>query len=201
MRREPRLIAFTSTAGPLGGPSRPGARRRLFRRTGVFRMNPSPPTTLTPVAARVRALAEEAVGGTALYVVDVAVRGSEGNRVVEVYADADAGAGLNDLAELSRRLSFALDAEDVVPGRYRLDVSSPGADRPLVLPRQFRRHVGRALRVSYGPVAGDPGEEVTATGTLAAAGPDALRLDVAGQDKPAEIPYAAIRDARIVLPW
>jgi ribosome maturation factor RimP len=157
--------------------------------------------TASPLALRLRALAEEATAGTDLFVVDVLVRGTEGNRVVEVFADSEGGAGIDDLTALSRRLSFALDADDVIPGKYRLDVSSPGADRPLVLSRQYPRHVGRTLRVSYAPVAGDGGEEVTATGTLVAVGPETLSLEVPGRDAPAEIPYAAIRDARVVLPW
>jgi ribosome maturation factor RimP len=155
----------------------------------------------SPVATRVRALAEDALEGTDLFVVDVAVRGAEGRRIVEVYVDGPAGAGIDALAETSRRLSFLLDAEDAVPGSYRLDVSSPGAERPLTDPRQFPRLVGKTMRVSYMADADDPGEEVTLTGTLKAADDQALSLDVNGLPDTIRVPHAAIRDARVVLPW
>lgn len=157
--------------------------------------------TPSPVATRVRTLAEDALAGTDLFVVDVAVRGAEGYRVVEVFVDGPEGAGIDALAETSRRLSFLLDAEDAVPGSYRLEVSSPGADRPLVDPRQFGRHLGRTLRVSYMAEANDAGEEVTLTGVLLAAGPDALTLEAPERGDTVDVPYSAIRDARVVLPW
>ena len=154
-----------------------------------------------PVAVRVRTLAEEVLGETGLFVVDVVVRGGEGHRIVEVFVDGEQGAGIADLARTSRQLGFLLDAEDAIPGAYRLDVSSPGADRPLTDPRQFRRHAGRTFRVSYRADANDAGEEVTLTGVLRAAGPETLTFEVPGRDDHVEVPYAALRDARIVLPW
>ncbi len=152
------------------------------------------------LAARVRAFADEATAGTDLYVVEVSVRGRPGNRVVEVFLDADAGAALGAIAEASRRLSFLLDAEDLIPDAYTLNVSSPGADRPLVLPRQYAQHVGRMLRVRYQADAADAGEEVTLTGTLVAA--DGASVTVETREKLAvEISHAALREARVVLPW
>jgi ribosome maturation factor RimP len=156
---------------------------------------------VSPVAVRVRSFAEEALEGTALFVVDVVVRGAEGRRVVEVYIDGPQGAGIDELAEASRRLSFLLDAEDVIPGSYRLDVSSPGADRPLSDARQYPRHIGRTLRVSYMADAGDPGEEVTLTGVLRTAEEAGISLQVPGRPDAVFIDHAAIRDARVVLPW
>lgn len=180
--------------------------RRLFPPDGRFRY----PQTLTvpiadqapgPVAVRVRTLAEETLEGTGLFVVDVVVRGAEGRRVVEVFVDGPGGAGIDELTEASRRLSFLLDAEDAVPGSYRLDVSSPGADRPLSDPRQYPRHVGRTLRVSYMADAADPGEEVTLTGVLQAADEAGISLQVPGRPDGVFVDHTSIRDARVVLPW
>ena len=155
-----------------------------------------PPTENLPLAERVRALADEAVAGTDLYVVDVEVRGRQGSRVVEVYVDADAGAGLGAIAEASNRLGFLLDTEDPIAGHYTLNVSSPDASRPLALPRQYPKHVGRTLDVRY---AAD-GEEVTARGALRAADADALTLELRDGALLA-IPFDAVREARVVLPW
>src|SRR5262249_54283357 len=66
------------------------------------------------------------------------------DRPVEVPA---AGVTLDELARISRELSDVLDAHDVVPGRYHLECSSPGLNRPLVRPEHFRRAVGQRVRV------------------------------------------------------
>lgn len=156
------------------------------------------------LTARLRALAEEAVADSALYVVDVVVKGAPGSRTIEVYLDGAEGAGLDDMARVSRRLGFLLDTEDLVEGRYRLNVSSPGPERALVMPRQYPKYVGRELEVTYAAAA----EVVSVRGTLREAGDDAVTLDVPGPDAAAEtegslrkIPYDAIRDARVLLPW
>ncbi len=79
-------------------------------------------------------------------------------RLLRVVVDSDNGVSLDDAAEVSRELSVALDAADVlgdVP--YTLEVSSPGVDRPLTEPRHWRRARGRLVRVQVageGAVAG-----------------------------------------------
>lgn len=162
---------------------------------------PTPAVSPAPgdaLADRVRAFAEEAAEDGDLFIVDVEVRGYQGSRVVSVYADSEAGAGADDLAALSRALSFLLDTEDLIKGRYRLDVSTPGADRPLVDRRQYRRHVGRTLEVTF---EGD-GETETMTGELESVADAAIVLTVLGSsDGPTHIPFDSIRDARVVLPW
>ena len=81
------------------------------------------------VGSRVRALAEEVSADREAFVVDVQVRGQKGSRIVEVFVDADDGVGSDDLARLSRDLAFLLETEDVIKGKYYLNVSSPGAER------------------------------------------------------------------------
>ena len=68
--------------------------------------------------------------------------------VLQVMAEnADGSMTVDDCAEISRALSPALDVEETVRGRYTLEVSSPGIDRPLVRESQFRRYAGREVRV------------------------------------------------------
>ena len=88
--------------------------------------------------------------------------------------DSDHGVSLDDAADVSREMSAALDAADVlgeVP--YTLEVSSPGVDRPLTEPRHWRRAAGRLVRVK---VAG----EGTVEGRVLAADADGVTLDLAG---------------------
>ena len=149
----------------------------------------------TDLRSRIRALADEVAADAGVYVVEVEVRGQKGSRIIEVFADADDGAGLDDLAKLSRELEFLLDTEDVVKGRYTLNVSSPGADRPLRLPRQYHQHVGRLLKVTTET----PDGPHARTGTLTAVHDDAFELEVDGQTE--RIAYDDVTDARVQLPW
>lgn len=145
--------------------------------------------------SRIHALADEVAADGEAYVVDVQVRGQKGSRIIEVFVDADGGVGSDDLARLSRDLAFLLDTEDVVKGKYYLNVSSPGADRPLTMLRQFKKHVGRLFRVTT-PGEGEP---IVRTGTLVAVHDDAIELDVDGTAE--VVAFADVTDARVQLPW
>ena len=160
---------------------------------------------------RVRALAEEALQGRPLYVVEVEVRGARGSQVVDVYVDSDEGVSVDELAELSRELGFLMDTEEVIDTKYNLNVSSPGLDRPLRLPRQYRRYVGREVVVEYrpegAPEAAPEQEQETrvAAGTVRAADEDGFRLEL-DPDEHAEggtlaLAYDRILEARPRLPW
>ena len=81
---------------------------------------------------------------------DLSVSPAGRRRVVRVVVDRDGGVSLDDVAELSRLLSEALDDVEarepaLLGGAYVLEVSSPGVDRPLTEPRHWRRNVGRLV--------------------------------------------------------
>ncbi len=113
-----------------------------------------------PLADRVRAVADEVAASREAFVTGVEVKGRSGQHIVEIFADTDAGIGVDDLAQLSREIGFALD--EVMPDKYLLNISSPGASKPLVLPRQFARHIGRRLRIDVRAAAFPPDEVVEA---------------------------------------
>lgn len=155
---------------------------------------------------RIRVLADEAAVDSGLFIIGVSVKGHPGSRLVEVFADGEEG-GIDDLAGLTRRINMILDVEDPIAGRYRLDVSTPGADQPLVDIRQYPKHVGRTLRVRIAPVLpvdmapGDTGApEAEIVGTLTAATADSITIQPDAGDA-VEIPVARIHEARVVLPW
>src|SRR5512143_186380 len=89
-----------------------------------------------------------AVRGTGLDLEDVVVWRAGSRHLVRVVLDRDGGLDLDTVAEASRLVSSALDADDVLPGSYVLEVTSPGVDRPLTAPRYWRRATGRVVRVS-----------------------------------------------------
>jgi ribosome maturation factor RimP len=73
---------------------------------------------------------------------------SHGNSLVRVYIDAaDRPVTVDDCEVVSRQVSATLDVHDPVQGRYTLEVSSPGIDRPLYTPEHFARFVGRAAKL------------------------------------------------------
>lgn len=149
---------------------------------------------------RVTALVEETIAGTPVFVVDIVVRGRTGARLVEVFLDSDEVLGVDHLASISRELALLLDAGDVLDGSYRLNVSTPGLDRPLVA-RQFPRNVGRTLRVLFSG-AGDAGPVSlpAVEGILVAADTERVVIrDPAGLER--QVPVRSIQEAKVVLPW
>jgi ribosome maturation factor RimP len=115
-----------------------------------------------------------AVAGMDLESVRMTVAGRR--RLLRVVVDSDHGVSLDDAADVSRELSAALDAADVLGDMpYTLEVSSPGVDRPLTEPRHWRRARGRLVRVK---VTG----EGTVEGRVLAADADGVTLGlVAGE--------------------
>ncbi len=155
-------------------------------------MNP----TQQRIADRVRALTEEVIAGTSYFLVDVEVRGHKGTRVVEVYIDSKEDFGHDDLAVISKEVGFLLDVEDVVDGSYKLEMSSPGIKRPLKMPQQYQKNVGRTLRVRY---ESDGSEEIV-VGDLTDADDVEVELELASGER-LKLPYQSITQARIELPW
>ena len=155
-------------------------------------------TETVDLTSRVRELVEEAITGTNIFVVDVEVRGTRGSRVVEIYVDSDDELGVGQLADISREVEFSLDMEDLIAGRYSLNVSSPGLDRPLRLPRQYRKNVGRPLRVHYRKADGSGATE--SEGILKTADEDSIELEVATGDV-RRIRLEDIVWAKMRLPW
>lgn len=92
------------------------------------------------------------------YLIEVNLRGERNSRILEVLVDTDAGVTLDECAEISRHISAVVDGENLIEGRYRLEVSSPGVYRPLKLHRQYKRSIGRQLKVTYH---GDDGKKTT----------------------------------------
>lgn len=100
------------------------------------------------VTQRVWDLAEPLALAAGLEVVDVQYRPEAGRLVLRLLIDRpEGGVTLDQLARLSRELSDLLDAHDAVPGRFHLECSSPGLDRPLIREAHFRRAVGNRVRV------------------------------------------------------
>src|SRR5208283_2238307 len=81
------------------------------------------------------------------YLVDVTVRGERGGSIVEVFVDTDNGVTADECAQINRYVSSEIEKQNLISGRYRLEVSSPGLDRPLKMVRQYKKNIGRQIKI------------------------------------------------------
>jgi len=91
-------------------------------------------------------LLEAPVQALGFELVDVDADASR-NGLLRVYIDRDAGVNVDDCALVSRQISAVLDVEDPIPGRYMLEVSSPGLDRPLRTLEHFERYIDQMIKI------------------------------------------------------
>lgn len=119
-----------------------------------------------------------------------------GAAVLRVYIDQPESSrghvGIDDCERVSRQISALLDVDDPVPGAYSLEVSSPGFDRVLRLPRHFGRFVGRRVRVEL-RIARDGRRRYT--GTLTSVDGDGIELEVDTQ--PVRLRFDEMAKARL----
>ncbi len=168
-----------------GAAGRPADRSRVPGRTpnrteAYEDQGPPPlrPQELAALRARLRTLVEPVVTDEGLDLDDVTVSRAGRRYVVRITVDADGGINHDELSDVSRAISAALDdAEqrlgELTPGAYTLELSSPGVDRPLTLPRHWRRNQGRLVSVKVG------GRQLA--GRVVAASADGVSLDVGGE--------------------
>lgn len=133
-------------------------------------------------------------------VVDVQASGSSRGLVVRILLDKPGGVSLEDCARVSRAVGDHFEERDVLGGRYVLEVSSPGVERPLRRERDFRRFAGeRAQIATYEKLA----DRHKHTGTLGGFDPDRDAVLLRTEDgQELAIPLGAIRKAKLIRdPW
>lgn len=112
-------------------------------------------------------------------------------RLLRVAVDKDGGVTLDDIADATREISRVLDESDAMGEHpYTLEVTSPGTDRPLTLPRHWRRNRGRLVKASL-----EDGSDVT--GRIQESSEDGASLDVDGHGR--ELAYSEVVKARIQI--
>lgn len=152
------------------------------------------------VAARVAAVADPVLQGMGYRLVRIRISGESGCTVQVMAERPDGTMQIEDCEAVSRALSPVLDIADPVDRAYRLEISSPGIDRPLVRRSDFDRHIGHLVKIEMavayqnrkrfrGIIKGVEGDGVHIS-----------RDDVANdQDAEIVLPMADIGDAKLVL--
>ncbi|MEN8720886.1 MAG: ribosome maturation factor RimP [Oceanococcaceae bacterium] len=115
--------------------------------------------------------------------------------LLRLYIDKADGITVDDCARVSRAVSTQLEVEDPIAGAYRLEVSSPGWDRPLAKPAHFAMFMGELAKVrTHMPVE----DRRNFRGRIVALDEDAVHLEVDGETF--VVPFADIERARLVPP-
>ncbi len=149
--------------------------------------------------ARIAAIIEPALEDRGFRLVRVAISGREGKTVQVMAERSDGTMTIEDCEAVSREISALLDVHDPIAGAYRLEVSSPGIDRPLVRPSDFEDWAGHEAKIELaepidgrkrfrGKLEGFDGGEVRIEVDLGEAGRQVIGL-----------PVGLIAEAKLVL--
>lgn len=157
----------------------------------------------TDTVERVRALAAPIASDLALDLYDVEQRGGTIRVTLDTPPGSPGGVDLDTLALATRLISRELDATDPVPGRYTLEVTSPGVERSLRTPDHYRREIGKTVSLRLTGAAAE--EQRRVEGVLMAADDSGITLQIAdpGTGEPGDrhFAYPTIDRARTVFVW
>jgi len=149
---------------------------------------------------KIRDLAQSVLTDESHFIVDVIFSGKHGpSKKMLVIVDGDKGVTIDDCTSVSRQLSAILDETNLIEEEhYLLEVSTPGLDHPLKLKRQFKKNVGRSLKVHMQ-------DKSILQGKMTAADEDKITLDEEVKEgkkieiKPREIPYSDMEKAFVLV--
>lgn len=140
-------------------------------------------------AERIEAELEGPLGEQGLDVEAVEVTPAGKRRILRVAVDKDGGVTLDEVAAATREVSRILDDSDVMGEQpYTLEVTSRGIDRPLTLPRHWRRNTDRLVKVTTE-------DGTTMTGRVLDTSDDGVTLDVSGKQR--DLRYAEVKKALV----
>lgn len=127
--------------------------------------------------------------------VDIKYLRERGGRVLRIYLDKEGGITVDDCADVSRELSVALDAYDILPGNpYTLEVSSPGLRRPLNRQSDYERFKGRKVKIKTA----DPVDDRRVfSGTLLGMDGEMILVEVDGRS--CSVPFSSVSRANLEI--
>src|SRR5215471_8608452 len=99
------------------------------------------------VVSKIEEIAQRVAQSEGIEVVEVEFKGSGGNQLLRISIDKPEGVSHADCELISQQVGTILDVEDVMPGHYTLEVSSPGVERKLLKPKDFERFHGKKVRI------------------------------------------------------
>jgi ribosome maturation factor RimP len=151
--------------------------------------------TMQTLAEKIEAAITPSAPGMGFDLVQVKWMDSQKGAMLQIMAERpDGSMTLDDCEKLSRQVSAVLDVEDVIPTAYRLEVGSPGIDRPLVKLADYTKYIGHVAKIeTMLPIDG----RKRFTGTIKAVEGQDVIISVDGKDH--ALPFADIQTAKLVL--
>ncbi|HIL93545.1 MAG TPA: ribosome maturation factor RimP [Cycloclasticus sp.] len=145
--------------------------------------------------AKILELIEPAVTGLGYEFVGAEFTGQGKLSVLLVYIDSDKGILVTDCSKVSHQISGIMDVEDPISGQYRLEVSSPGMERPLFKLEHFERFKGSMVKLELSQTTLEGQRRFT--GDILKVKGNTVHLHV--DDEEIEIPFALIKKARLAV--
>jgi ribosome maturation factor RimP len=150
------------------------------------------------LTAAIHTLAEGLLKDESFFIVDVTASVKRKPGKIVVVLDGDGAVSIDDCAELSRKLSDALDSSNMLDDNYQMEVTTPGLDHPLRMHRQYKKNIGRVLKVKLKE------DSQPVEGTLIRVGADSLILEQSARGKKESskevgIPFVEIEKAFVTI--
>ena len=151
----------------------------------------------TAILSKIEAIAERVAQPEGIEIVEIELKGGGKNRFLRISIDRPEGVTHGDCELISHQVGTILDVEDVVPGAYTLEVSSPGVERKLLKYRDFERFTGKKIKaILREPVENSRRWE----GTLASCADGLINLEVA-EGKTIQFPFDQVEKANLKFEW
>ena len=149
------------------------------------------------IAAKIEEVAQQVAQSEGLELVEVQVLGGGAARLVRIAIDKPEGVSHADCGLVSEKVGAILDTQDLVPGHYTLEVSSPGVERKLFKPKDYQRFQGQKAKLTLrDPVEG----RRTWVGVLAGCADGLVGLETE-PGKTREFPFEHVRTANLKFEW
>jgi ribosome maturation factor RimP len=143
---------------------------------------------------KIEEIIKQSVEENNFLLIDIVFRGSERDKVIEIYIDAEKNVTAEDCASISREISKKIENASLIKSSYRLDVSSPGVDRPVKFLKQFPKHTNRNFEIVFE----DEGKIKTIKGKLKSIDGDDL-LFIINKDEEIRININKINTAKVII--
>lgn len=127
--------------------------------------------------------------------VELQLKGRPDNQIVKIFVDTEDGVTLDKCKSISRQMSDVLDSADIFNGKYRLEVSSPGLDRPLLNRNDFARNMHKEVDIKYESNLGIEDFK----GKIVDVSYE--NVSIQGSDEIKSVPISKIKHGKISLPW
>ncbi len=115
----------------------------------IFALNRAIFICMSLIEKNIEEISKKIIELNDFFLVDFIVRGNSNNRVFEIFIDGVNNVSADNCAKISREINKVIEDNPQISPSYRLDVSSPGVDRPLKFLAQYPKHIGRKFELSY----------------------------------------------------